>query len=265
MRSSLIFVLLLVARPARAQCTSPDVVGVAASAVDAVIEDEYEQARLDIQDVLATLECLDHLVDSKSLATLWQARAAMGYFDGDLNTVGSDLRQAVAVDTEFFESRLGRDIRAIWEHEVTQDAGVAKLKVQSGRRRQVLWVDGVACSGQSVEIRPGLHLVQVVEADRLELTRLLDVRDGETASLDLGGNDGIGSAQVLRGVGIGAAGGAALTWATALVWDRQSYQVSTVEEHDRLWFSARRSRAVSMGLASTAVLSWGARRLQSRD
>ncbi|MEE2750978.1 MAG: hypothetical protein VX519_06080, partial [Myxococcota bacterium] len=247
------FVGLLMASPALAECPSPDVARVAGAGVEAVIDDEYAQARLDVEVALANLECLDHLVEPKSLATLWQVRAAMAYFDGESSAVAADLRQAAAVNAEFFENRLGRDIRAIWEHELKQDSGEAQAQVQLAHRGQVLWVDGVLRSDSTVALRPGVHLVQVVEDGRLQWVRLLDVRDGETATFDLRPNTGNRSNQVLLGMGIGAAGGAVLTWATAVVLDRQSYQVNHVESHDQLWFSARRFQALSVGLGGTAV------------
>jgi len=250
--------------PALADCPSPNVEGTAIAAVEAVIEDEYAQARSDLETVLETLECLDRLVDPISLVTLWQARAAMAYFDGESAFVSRDLRQAAAMHGEFFEDRLGGDLRAVWEHEVSRDVGLAWVQVHLEHRRQVLWVDGVVRPGHLVDVRPGLHLVQVVDSDRVKLTRFLDVREGETASLSLREHAEGARSGVLRVVEAGAAGGAGLAWVVAVVLDRQSYQVSNVEMHDRLWSMARSARTVSVGLAGATVLVWGGRRLEAR-
>lgn len=252
-------ILGLVARPAMAACSAPEVEVIAAVAVDAVVDDDYDQVRGTVETALSSLECLEQVVSAEALATLWQAKAAMAFFGGEMEAVLPGLKQAAAVHPQFFESRLGRDLRVLWEKEVEQDPGVASVRVESSRGRQVLWVNGLVRSGRSTELRPGIHLVQVVEDDHVVLTRVLELRPGETASLKVEDGRVALPDSVLRGIELGAAGGAVAAWTVAVVLDRRSYRADTVRAHDRLWRSARCSAGVAVGLAGTAVFSFGLR------
>jgi len=151
------------AEEAAAPCPEVDLDVAAEDAVGAVTDDELVYARDLADQALTQLGCVSRVADPEDLATLYQARAAAGFFADPPLAFEADLVQATVVHPGWFNDRFGPDLRRAWEEAGARVSGEATLSVWPIPDESLLYVDGHPWEAQPVVVLPGQHLVQVAK------------------------------------------------------------------------------------------------------
>ena len=159
-------VILLLLGPAVAQqlvdpCPEVDLDVAADDAVRAVTDDELGFARDLATTALEKVASLSRVADPEDLATLFQARAASGFYADPQQECEGDLIASSAIYPGWFNTRLGSELQEAWVSSSEGALAPATLSVGPIPDGGVLYVDGHRQVAQVVELVPGLHLVQV--------------------------------------------------------------------------------------------------------
>jgi hypothetical protein len=244
------------AMEAWADCGEVSLEELAAEAVAAVVDDELERAESLVEAGLQEARCTTLPVDPHTYATLWQVQAAVHFFRDDIALEGA-LGQAVAVSMDWFEPRLGSSLQALWEAPHYRHAQPSTVRIAPMTASASLWVNGEGQLGDSAQVLPGLHLVQVVADGSVVFFRMVDLRGGEQAILDAGFQQPRLSPSLLGRVALGGGALAVASWGGAMALDRSSLQATSLEAHDAQYAASRALAGTALGTAAVSLALWG--------
>ncbi len=246
----------VLAKDAWADCGGRSLEDLAAEAVAAVVDDELDRAESLVVAGLQEARCITIPVEPHAYATLWQVQAAVFFFREDVALEGA-LGQAVAVSMDWFEPRLGASLQVLWEaprHRHTQPSTVRIAPMIPGAS---LWVNGQGQPGDSAQVLPGQHLVQVVEDGSVVFLRMVDLRGGEQVILDAGFQQPRPSLSLVQRCALGSSALAVASWGGAMALDRRSLQATTLEAHDAQYAASRALAGTAVGTAAFSLALWG--------
>ena len=251
----------ILTKGAWADCGDVTLQDLAKEAVAAVVDDELERAEAWVDEGLRGARCTPSPVDPHAYATLWQVRAAVHFFRGD-DALDAAIGQAVAVSMDWFEPRLGSSLQTQWEAPHHRIAQHSTVRIEPMTPRASLWVNGQGQPGDSAQVLPGLHLVQVVDDGSVVFHRMVDLQGGEQAILDAGLQQSRSAPPLVPTSLLGrcALGGGALavaSWGGAMALDRSSLQATTLEAHDAQYAASRALAGAALGTAAVSLALWG--------
>jgi len=176
--------LALVGDVVRAECGNLDLAGHIEKAESAVIDDELEEARRLVVDVLEWLPCTTEPLDANLVSALWQVSAAIEFYGASVEAAEADLARAKAIPGALFRSRLGTDLRALWEEAVPKLD--AELVVSPVPAPNLLIVDGVPRTQTAVMLSSGPHIVQIWSGEVVVFQREVNLNLGQRAEIETG-------------------------------------------------------------------------------
>jgi hypothetical protein len=167
-------------------CPDADLDVAADDAVRALTDDELDWARDVATSALEQIACVPRVADAEDLATLFQARAAAGFYADPRQEFQADLVTSAGMVPGWFNQRLGPDLRRAWEEASAGISGTASLRVWPIPDDGVLYLDGRVLQDATFALTPGFHLVQVAVGAEVLWAWTGDLAEGQDLSLETG-------------------------------------------------------------------------------
>lgn len=230
--------------------------------VTALTDGSWDLARVQAQTALTGLASLSEPPDPHDLASLWQVLGAVGYFTQEKDLIAPNLAQACAVDSQWFNPRLGADTESLFRAACAPLRTDSHLAVHDVPPGALVFVDGRLVEGE-VDLVAGLHLVQVMQEGVRLHGALVSLAPGERVYHVTGlvpPPERRAPGWVPLTVAGATLGGGLLTWQAIRTW--QSYQerfdycadleggCADVDE-----VHATRRRAIALGSGGSACLA----------
>ncbi|MCB9675483.1 MAG: hypothetical protein H6737_10230 [Alphaproteobacteria bacterium] len=152
------------------------------AARDSVLALDLEGGRAKLQEVEDAFACGPATNDQ--IARFWIVTGSLASFEGDEASRDEALRAARAASTTLWIDAFGDELKAVWSG-IAAGEGSATLRLSDLPEGYLVKVDGAVRDGGTLEVTPGLHLIQATGGDHV-FGRVVRATEGDDISLPTG-------------------------------------------------------------------------------